>query len=247
MNVSAVSDHSVLGRVLRFPLRLIPRETRVWILQGRLRGKRWVAGSSINGCWLGTYEWEKQREFERTVRPGWVIYDVGAHVGFYSLLAAELAGDGGKVYAFEPASRNLRYLRKHVEMNRASTIDVRPFGVAATTGTASMASGPPGMVGTMGHIADEGDVTIQTVSLDGFLDDGALPPDLIKMDIEGGEARALRGASRILREHRPVIFLATHGDDVHAECLEILGSHGYRLRTLSTPDELLATPMEAPA
>lgn len=62
------------------------------VLQGSLRGRKWIVGSSNHGCWLGSYEWKKQRLFTRTVSSGDVVFDIGAHVGFYTLLASVLVG-----------------------------------------------------------------------------------------------------------------------------------------------------------
>ena len=61
INVSVISDRRFFGRTLRLPLRLVPKSAVVPILQGPLRGKRWIAGSSTHGCWLGTYELAKVR------------------------------------------------------------------------------------------------------------------------------------------------------------------------------------------
>ena len=70
---------------------------------------------------------------------------------------------------------------------------------------------------------------VPTVSLDGF--EGP-PPDLIKIDVEGAEARVLRGCRRILSDFRPVLFLALHGDDQRTQCARILRDCGYKLCTL---------------
>lgn len=67
VNFSAVSSDRWLGQVMRWPLRLIPRSVAVPIVQGPLRGKRWVVGSSTHGCWLGSYEYVKRRLFEQHV------------------------------------------------------------------------------------------------------------------------------------------------------------------------------------
>ncbi len=117
MNLSGISNESLMGRALRSPFRLIPASTAMPILQGPLRGRRWIVGSATHGCWLGSYEFETQRAFAGLVRAGDVVYDLGANVGFYSLLAARLAGDDGIVYSFEPLARNLDFLRKHVGIN----------------------------------------------------------------------------------------------------------------------------------
>lgn len=88
---------SPLGKLLRLPLKLIPDKTVLPVLQGKLKGKKWIKGSSINGCWLGTYEFDKQQLFQDYVKPGMVIYDVGANAGFYTLLSSVLTGNSGKV------------------------------------------------------------------------------------------------------------------------------------------------------
>src|ERR671919_200683 len=105
INFSAVASNTRAGRLLRAPLNWIPSELSVPILQGALRGKKWVVGSSTHGCWLGSYEYAMRHLFERTVERGDIVYDVGAHVGFYTLLASVLVGPTGRVLAFEPLPR----------------------------------------------------------------------------------------------------------------------------------------------
>src|SRR5947209_9435920 len=102
-------DESRLSKIARFSLGLLPQGMVVPILYGGLRGRRWIVGSAIHRCWLGFYECEKQRLISRVVRAGGVFWDVGANVGFYSLLASRLVASG-KVFAFEPVQRNLVYL-----------------------------------------------------------------------------------------------------------------------------------------
>src|SRR5438128_664952 len=109
MNLSRLSNNGLLGKALRLPLRLIPSQARMRVLQGGLKGKTWIAGSCTHGCWLGTYEFEKQILFQQVVTEGSVLYDLGANVGFYTLLASSLVGSRGHVYAFEPVPNNLRY------------------------------------------------------------------------------------------------------------------------------------------
>src|SRR3989344_699308 len=95
------------SRFLRICLRLIPKETVLPIIQGPLRGKRWVIGSLHLGSWLGSYELANQKFFQTHITRGTIVYDIGANVGIFSLLAEQL---GGVVYAFEPLSRNYYYL-----------------------------------------------------------------------------------------------------------------------------------------
>src|SRR3712207_2948944 len=100
MNPSAIPSASMLGWLLRTPLRLVPKHWQMFVMQGPIRGYRWVVGSANHGCWLGSYEAEKQAIFCRLVKRGAVVFDVGANVGFYTLLAAEMVGHSGTVCAF---------------------------------------------------------------------------------------------------------------------------------------------------
>ncbi len=128
MNFSAISNETLLGRMLRLPFRLIPTNAQMRILQGHLRGKKWIAGSGNHGYWLGSYEYQKQKIFSEEIRPGDVVYDLGANVGFYSLLASFLVGPKGRVYSFEPLPSNLEFLRNHLALNKVSNCVV--YGVA---------------------------------------------------------------------------------------------------------------------
>jgi FkbM family methyltransferase len=201
----------------------------VRVLMGNLRGKRWIVGSAIHRCWLGFYEYEKQKLISREVRPGSVFWDVGANVGFYSLLASKLVGSG-KVFAFEPAPRNLSYLRKHLTLNRVRNVEVLAIAVCDKNGSSRFETEESGL---MGHLSGEGGITVPTATLDSLVDDGAvLPPDYVKMDIEGAELLALHGASRTFQRFRPVLFLATHGREVETECRRLLELWGYDCRNM---------------
>jgi FkbM family methyltransferase len=238
VNFSGISDQGFVGRVLRVPLRLVPSRATVPILQGTLRGKKWIVGSSTHGCWLGSYEWEKQRRFAAAVPIGGVVYDVGAHVGFYTLLSSVLVGPEGRVLAFEPVPRNLGFLQPHVEMNECENVTVIASAVGERTGSEPFSLGPESQ---MGHLDANGHLDVSVVCLDDIVAGGCPPPDLIKIDIEGGEYRALRGARRVLESARPTIFLATHGPEVHEQCVKLVTSAGYRIEVLDSPDELLCT------
>lgn len=222
-----LSANTSLGRLVRLPLRLIPADAVVRVLQGRAMGMKWIAGSGMHGYWLGTWEASKRRLFERTVKPEDVIYDIGANVGYYTLSAAA-AAPRGRVIAFEPLPRNLAYLRKHVEMNRLTNVEIIAAAVSDTEGTATF---DDSWNHAMGRLSDKGRLAVRTVAIDAF---DLPPPKVVKMDIEGGEVAALRGMKRILTEHRPTVFLATHGDEIEAKCLRLLREIGYRIETLDS-------------
>jgi FkbM family methyltransferase len=245
MNFSRISKSTVLGKMLRGPLRLIPSSAVVPILQGPLRGKKWIVGSSTHGCWVGSYEYAQQTVFAQSLSPGGVVYDLGANVGFYSLLAGVLVGPAGRVYAFEPLPRNIAYLRKHVALNRLENCFVFEAAVADSDGESRFR---PFADASMGRLSDQGQDIVRAVRLDSLRDAGEIvPPTFIKIDIEGGELEALKGGARLIERYRPTIMLATHGADAHRTCLQFLRDRQYHLESLTaesldTTPELLARP-----
>lgn len=224
---------NLLSSIVRWPLRFIPQDAVLPVMQGRLRGKRWIVRSAIHRCWLGMYERDECRLLEQTIRPGTVVFDIGANVGFYTLLASVLVGAAGRVFAFEPLPRNLTYLRRHLRLNNVQNVTVIEAAVLDHAGVASIAEGPPGSVGSMAHIAPGGNQQVRAVTVDELVATGQAPrPDYIKIDIEGAEGRALAGARSTLDRHHPTMFVATHGPKVHEECRRVLEALAYQLQPL---------------
>jgi FkbM family methyltransferase len=239
INFSGISANSFFGRALRLPLRLLPPGLRVPILQGPLRGYWWIVGAGNHGYWLGTFESEKQEIFARALSIGHIAYDIGAHAGYYTLLSSARVGPQGHVFAFEPSPRNLQILRKHVAINNRANVTIIGAAVGDQTGMQRFDPGDDSFTG--GLYRDRG-FEVNVITLDGMFDDGLLlPPDIIKMDIEGGEAAALQGATKLISKAHPLIFLSTHGPQVHAQCSEILKDLGYNLSCIQgRADELIA-------
>jgi FkbM family methyltransferase len=214
----------MFGRFVRLPLSFLPPELVVPVLRGPLRGSKWILGSSLNSCWLGSYEYEKQMQIASALKPSSVFYDIGANVGFYSLLAARLV-TSGKTYAFEPLPSNVRYLRRHLKLNVVQDVEVLELAISDQVGTAFFEEAPCRL---MGRLAQQGTLGVRTATLDSLVLQGKIaPPSVVKMDIEGAELPALHGASECIQQYRPVIFLATHGREVHQACCALLKSWGY--------------------
>lgn len=251
MNFSGLSRESLLGRLARAPLRLVPPEATMRIVQGPARGLRWIAGAGTHGCWLGSYERDTQQCLLSILEPGMTFYDLGANVGFYSVLAASVVGSQGRVVAFEPLPRNLGFLQRHVAINGLSQVTVVPSAVAARRGTARFTVHERG---EMGQLAATGGMEVAVTTLDDFVFSGAeRPPDVIKVDVEGAECAVLEGARRTLREVRPRLFIAQHHPEIRERCLEILRESDYRIEGFplgcapAESWELFALPASHPA
>jgi FkbM family methyltransferase len=231
MNLSSIPFTSPVGKLLRLPLRVLPKRAVVPVLQGELRGRRWIVGSSTHGCWLGTYEHENQRLFASLVPANGTVYDIGANVGFYTLLAASRAK---RVIAVEPLAENVAYLKRHLDLNGVCNVEVWSAAVADKEGEEPFAAAGDRSQGKLGG---EGPM-VRTVTLD-RLCEICRPPALIKVDVEGAEYRVLLGAQKCLAAHRPIILMSTHSISLHLACVTLLTNSGYDVQQVGN-DGLLA-------
>jgi FkbM family methyltransferase len=244
IDFSALPNTNLLGKISRYPLRILPGTMTVPILQGPLRGRKWIVGSQRHAFWLGSYEASMQKLIAREVKPDAVFYDVGANVGFYSLLASMLVGKG-KVFAFEPLPANVAYVYKHLALNAAKNVEVFELAICDQVGTAFFEQEG---TGAMGRLQDQGSLRVATATLDSLLQEQKLaPPDYIKMDIEGAEAKALAGAMLCFQRFKPVLFLATHGREIHKECCDLLRSWNYELSVVGQASQDRAEVLCRPA
>jgi len=160
------------------------------------------------------YEPATTRLFERLLTPGQTVLDVGAHVGYFTLLAARLVGPSGKVYAFEAAPRNYELLAKNIALNGYRQ-------VTAIAGAVTEQAGPYRLYLSrldngfhslfelkLPEPETQEVIEVRGFTLDAFLAEQGWPRvDFLKMDIEGGELAALRGMQEFLRRSPDVKLL----------------------------------------
>ena len=166
------------------------------------------------------YEPHVAQQVRRLLRPGDAFVDVGANVGFFTLLAATLVGPHGKVIAFEPNSDNCDLLRHSLAQNKLNNVRLHQTAVAEAAGQIALSSGgadsnarimrPEELHGLQEHFAH-----VEAVTLDEALQ-GESRIDLIKMDIEGAEPRAWQGMQAVLRNHRPALISEYSPDLIRA-------------------------------
>ncbi len=213
------------------------------IRSGPLEGRKWKASSGIRFI-KGTYEPKNVEAIQKTVREDDVAYDVGAHVGYFSVLMADIVGSGGKVIAFEPRGLNLGYLQKHVAVNNCDNVKIVSKAVGDHSGHAKLETRTGS--GT-GYISDTGDEDVEITTIDELVESGALPPPtFLKIDVEGGEMAVLRGARKVIETQRPRMILATHGDEIDAECRALLKKWNYDMQDIdheSGTKEMIVTPL----
>lgn len=242
----------IVGEIAhRVSHRLLPGRENVWAR---------VEDGTAEGLWFelnprtgehyrnGTVEPAIQEILAAYLRPGMVFYDLGANIGFFSLLAARIVGRGGTVVSFEPDSETAYRLRRNIDRNELANICVVERGIWSQTMLVNFvpadASSPDRGLGRfdVGLSSVEGNL-MSCVSLDDFITD-AKPPDVIKCDIEGAELEAFRGAERLLSIYRPLIVCELHSEQNGIVLRERFVQLGYRVEWI---DELhiLAVPQTA--
>jgi len=202
------------------------------IRHGPLKGKSWNVSSGSKFT-RGEYEPDNTRAIEGLVESRDVVFDVGAHVGYFTVLMSERVGPEGQVVSFEPRDINLEFLRQHLRINRCENVQVIDACVGDRAGAARLET----RVGTgKGHVSTEGNVDVRMVVLDELVQSGKLPvPRFMKIDVEGGEMAVLEGARWIIETHRPRMVLATHSPELKQACNEFLTARGYDMQDIQEP------------
>jgi FkbM family methyltransferase len=189
------------------------------------------------------FGWKEYREhvmFLSFARLGMTVFDVGANLGVYSLLAAKRVGKEGRVHAFEPTPRTVQKLRANATLNRFSNIISNQLALSDASGEQSFYLSAEDDQNSLAAVSDTF-IRVPTIALDDYIEKNrVLRVDLLKIDVEGAEMNVFKGAQRLLsRPDAPMILL-----EVNPSALERMGAsredvaallqqNGYRLRTLA--------------
>lgn len=192
--------------------------------------------------WLGTYEIDLQNAIKKYCKKGMVVYDVGANIGYISLMLAKQSGETGQVYAFEalPANCarlqeniNLNGLTGHVHLIQAAVVDKpgKTFFMVHQSGAMGKAQGS---LGREEHYMSQ--LEVNAIKLDDFIfKQGHACPDLIKMDIEGGEVLAIKGMRRTLKDCSPIVLVEIHSHNALVCLWEAFQTADYYLCKMEIP------------
>lgn len=196
---------------------------------------RWEAAT-----WEGRYEQDAQEYFQKQMKPGCIVYDVGANLGFYSLLAARR---GAQVFAFEPDVQIAESLERHARMNSlAARIEVTRAAVYSTSGSVALDPASCQRGHGNAHVGVALDPSRATISVPCItLDDFArehVAPNVVKIDVEGAESEVLKGSEKVFAESRPHLVCEVH-DPTNVSFVEAwLKDRNYDIRWLGESDKL---------
>jgi FkbM family methyltransferase len=243
----------------------IKRHVAAWTLQGmHAAGIRTVRQNLIGGgrmildtddhlarrirCEVA-FEPEVRQEFERIASRGVNVVDIGANIGYYTILASRLAGPDKRVFSFEPQANVVSKLRRNIEANALSNVDVFPFALSDRSGssTFNVPSGGAEAYGSMhanGRFKVAKTVDVETHRLDDVLERLGNPKiGLVKIDAEGAELLILRGATKLLSSpDKPDLILEANEVNCKPfgygvfDILQYVHSFGYKLRQVDCED-----------
>ncbi|HWX92474.1 MAG TPA: FkbM family methyltransferase [Terriglobales bacterium] len=204
----------------------------------------------------GRYEPNEFCLLSRLLKPGMTFIDIGANMGLYTLFAAHRVGESGYVLAIEPSRREMQMLKNNVEQNALRNVNSYPMalsdqGAEVELLVASLQNSGHNTLGAFGYnTALDHKERVRTVRLDELVQSEKRDRvDVIKMDIEGAELAALRGAGDTIERYRPVVLVELsdralrHQSSTSADVLALLTQHGYRFFGFAV-DTGLPTPLE---
>lgn len=216
--------------------------------------KLWSEGN----YWLGRHEVAVQDLLKGLCKPGFVFYDIGAHLGFFSFGVANCAGPKGRVFAFEPDPENCVRLKEMVLrnnlQNRVEVVEAAAWSYTSSGGVpfrrgSSKAHGGVLADGIAPVLADGEMHLVSAISLDDFLRKGKPCADVVKIDVEGGECEVLKGAEELFSRSKPTLLCEVHHEKAAGWITEWLLRKGYtgewRVPRELYPRLLLAQPVKA--
>ncbi len=231
------------------PTAYLGDHTALTMLQGRLKMFVDTRGNDIAPHLLieGTWETNYTSLYEKLIRPGDTVIDLGAHLGVYALLGALATGPTGRVEAFEPNPRYAALLKRSLAVNGMSGhATVNTMAVGAEEGVAELLfswewGGGGHLSVRPGHVPQDNEAqSCRVVALDDLFPDPAFRVDVVKMDVEGTEARAVHGMWQLLARspRAKVMFefapgmLAAQGSSAQ-ELIQLFVGLGFRFWSIS--------------
>lgn len=214
---------------------LLSNEVAIFPLSGALQGHRLrMAKPFIWGMIYGTHEPNVCEVIGRIVRSGQRVLDVGAHIGYDTLLLAHLVGPAGRVVAFEPWPANVALLRQNVSLNGyEERVRVEPVAVADQEGQLRLHfHGHPSIPCTINmYGTDDSGLEVRAVTLDDYVKRNGETVDFIKIDVEGAGAQVLAGLCQTLEQQSPVLLMEVHTEAERACLDQLAGWQMYRVES----------------
>jgi FkbM family methyltransferase len=185
---------------------------------------------------LETHEPDVTALLRKLIQPGFKVIDVGAHIGYFTLLISRLVGREGKVFALEPLPNNVKRLKEHLSRNNCSqNTKVLELAAADYDGEEQFLEFGFATVGRLAStglfVSDKprGRMTVKCRSLDSLLSEGCIEsPDFVKIDVEGAELWVLKGMENLIKIHKPKLLVEMHDKKIAEDIINFLENKGYK-------------------
>lgn len=183
------------------------------------------------------------------IQPGWHVADVGANIGEVTLKMADRVGPSGHVYSFEPDEITFDKLKRNLGLNNRSNIQINRIGLGDKSEELVLepqVSFNRGGARIQKHLSQGQRIPMTTLD-DYALDHHLTRLDLVKIDVEGFELHVLRGATRVIQQHHPTLFIELNDDNLReqgssaAELISFLAGMGYEKVTDPTSGEMITS------
>jgi len=227
---------------LIFPLGTVQKIRRGYLKGFKIR----LSENSLWSPLLGKWEPAMQKIMVNVVKPGDIIYDLGANNGLHGLLMAGLVAPAGKVYNFEPFEENVAEIVENYSFNNIENYKNIQAAISDKEGTETFALGNHHKQGAIVHgvINDSNSITVTTTTLDAFIAKGNPGPAFIKMDIEGAEGPALHGFAINIDQYSPLMIIELHNPEQDRMVGQFLQDHGYTAYRFDTFAKLSFIPIK---
>ena len=176
------------------------------------------------------YEKETVTLITKLIKPGMKIINIGANIGYFTILLANLVGPSGKVFSFEPHPENFEFLRKNLEINNCTNVESIMKAISNKNEKTTLLHSTSSAWHSLGTKEGPGfkRIPVETITIDDFLKDLDIEIDFVIMDAEGSETNIIQGMTKTLQKNPHLEIIAEY----NPATLEFVDSSGMDLITI---------------
>jgi FkbM family methyltransferase len=218
---------------------------KVFTVRSRsLGGVRMRLNGLISGnVFFTDYEPDKQKAISALMPPNGVFFDVGANIGLHSYFVNKHFPDA-RIFSFEPLPDNLAYLNETIQRNGIRNMNVVGAAVSASPGESFFDISNSNFKGKLS--TEKTALRVKMITLDGFVQERQVWPDLIKVDVEGAEEEVLLGAGEMIKQCKPTFIIELHNPTQDIKVAALLRQHGYDIQRVNPQAHLAGQPAFLP-
>lgn len=199
-----------------------------------IKGYKWIINDRFGKAYFKNYyEPETTALFLQHIAQGDVFIDIGAHAGYFTLIASAVVKDG-TVHCFEPVPENYDHVKKIIKLNCLENVKVNQAILGNHVGKIGFQEGK---TSSTGKVDLDSNLKFESTTLDAYVEGKRINKiDLIKIDVEGYGSYVLEGAKKVIKKYLPNIIMEIHKGSGEAEGLRKLRAMGYSFYDITNRD-----------